>query len=180
MPARHRRSSDPITLNWHPSRVVTHLGDTVTVVLIDLALIVFCLVGGRRRLAVVVASVSAAGWAARLGIRDLTGRPRPTDALWPETGFSFPSGHTTNSAITAGLAVIVLWSWSRPPARVAVLVVSILYAAGVGFSRVAGGVHWPSDVPGGLLLAAGLLCVAMAIRPGHDRRTPRCRDDACP
>ena len=42
-------------------QVVTHLGDTVAVVLVDMVLVGLCLVGDRRRLAVVVASVAAAG-----------------------------------------------------------------------------------------------------------------------
>jgi undecaprenyl-diphosphatase len=151
-------------------RVVTHLGDTITVVVIELALVGLCAIGGRRRTAIFVAVVGFAAWAARIGIRDLTSRPRPVDALWPETGFSFPSGHTTNAAVAAGLAVIVLWPISRPPTRAAVLAVAMAYAVSVGFSRAAGGVHWPSDVLGGLLLASGVLCMAIAVRPDDPPR----------
>jgi membrane-associated phospholipid phosphatase len=161
-------------------RVVTHLGDTITVVLVDLALVGLCLVGGRRRLAVLVAVVGVAGWAARIAIRDLVARPRPTDTLWPETGLSFPSGHTTNATIAVGLAVIVLWSISRPRVRAVVLVITIAYAGGVGFSRIAGGVHWPSDVLGGFLLAVGILSAAMAVRPGGAGAGQRRGDDISP
>ena len=161
-------------------QVVTHLGDTITVVLVDLALVGLCVIGGRRRLAVLVAVVGVAGWAARIAIRDLVSRPRPTDALWPETGFSFPSGHTTNAAIAVGLAVIVLWSISRPLVRAAVVIVTTAYAGGVGFSRVAGAVHWPSDVLGGLLLAVGVLSAAMAVRPGRAEAGPQRSDDISP
>jgi undecaprenyl-diphosphatase len=170
--------------------VATHLGDTITVTLIDVTLIVVCVLGGRRGLAVFVAIVGVAGWAARVGIRDLVDRPRPADALWPETGFSFPSGHAANSAIAAGLAVIVLWPMSRRLARAALLFTALAYALVVGLSRVAGGVHWPSDVVAGLLLAASVLLAASATyvpRTGNastpeNRRPPGTASDsaACP
>jgi undecaprenyl-diphosphatase len=90
--------------------------------------------------------------------------------------FSFPSGHSTNAAVAVGLAVFVLWPISRPQARIAELTVAIACAIVVGFSRVAGGVHWPSDVVGGLLLAVGVLCTAIAFRPSGsppgDRGSP--------
>jgi membrane-associated phospholipid phosphatase len=161
--------------------VVTHLGDTVVVALIDAALVALCLARGRRRLARFVALVSVAGWAMRIGVRELTARPRPADALWHEQTYSFPSGHTTNSAIAAALAMIVLLPSLRRLARVAVATAAVVCALAVGLSRVVGGVHWPSDVLGGLLFAVGFVSLAAAVFPwpgpsaaaaGPCRRTP--------
>jgi membrane-associated phospholipid phosphatase len=145
--------------------VVTHLGDTVGVFLIDAALVALCVARGRRRLALFVALTGLAGWAARIAVRELVARPRPGDALWSERTFSFPSGHTTNAAIAAGLVMIVLLPSLGRLARVAVATVAVVGALAVGFSRVAGGVHWPSDVLGGLLFAVGFVCLAAAVFP---------------
>jgi membrane-associated phospholipid phosphatase len=144
---------------------VTHLGDTIVVALIDAALVALCLARGSRRLALFVALVSVAGWAARIAIRELVARPRPSDGLWTERTFSFPSGHTTNSAIAAGLVLIVLLPSLRRLARAAVTAAAVAVALAVGFSRIAGGVHWPSDVLGGLLFAVGFVSLVAAVFP---------------
>jgi membrane-associated phospholipid phosphatase len=141
---------------------VTHLGDTLTITLVDLALFGVCLAQRRRRQALFVAVVALAGWAIRILVRDLIARPRPMDPLWPATGFAFPSGHATNTTLAAALVVVVFWPRLRTAGRCALLAASAACAVAVGFSRVVGGVHWPSDVIGGLLLAGGLLCVVAA------------------
>jgi undecaprenyl-diphosphatase len=149
---------------------VTHLGDTlVVVVLVDAVLVVLCLARNRRRLALFVAVVSVAGWAARAGVRELVARPRPPDPLWSEVSFSFPSGHTTNSAIAAILVMIVLLPSLRPAARAALATLAVAVALAVGCSRVVGGVHWPSDVLGGILFAVGFVSLAAAVLPGPAR-----------
>jgi membrane-associated phospholipid phosphatase len=154
--------------------VVTHLGDTVVIALIDAALVALCVARGRRRLALFVALVGVAGWVARIAVRELVARPRPSDALWSERTFSFPSGHTSNSAIAAGLTMIVLLPSLRRLARVAVATAAVVCALVVGLSRVAGGVHWPSDVLGGLLFAVGFVSLAAAVFPwpATDPRPP--------
>jgi undecaprenyl-diphosphatase len=187
-------ATDPTTavarldLAWHDSvrahalrhptwlsamKAVTHLGDTIVLAAIDAALVGLCLARGRRRLALFVGLVAVLGWAARIVARGLVARPRPTDALWPADGFSFPSGHTTNVAITAGLAMIVLLPSLGPLARTAVATVAAVSALAVGFTRVASGVHWPSDVLGGLLFAVAVLGLAAAAfpRPARDPAT---------
>jgi undecaprenyl-diphosphatase len=106
--------------------------------------------------------------------KDLTDRPRPpvTDAALhaliavPPNG-SFPSGH----AMLAAAVAAALW-WSCRPASIALGAFAIVIA----FSRVWLGVHYPTDVIGGLVLGAvlGLLC-AIATRtasePPRERRS---------
>ncbi len=92
------------------------------------------------------------------------GRPRPSSAHWAvaATGFSFPSGHSFSSAVCAGLLALAIArrrpSWART-ARAA----AVLYAVAVGLSRVYVGVHWPLDVVGSWLLAAGWLAAGSAV-----------------
>jgi len=69
---------------------------------------------------------------------------------------SFPSGHTT---IAFSLAFTLLLSFPGPR-RIPIGVAAIVLASLVGFSRIYRGVHWPTDVMGGI--AVGWLASLVA------------------
>lgn len=97
------------------------------------------------------------------------GRLRPSSVLWATSanGFSFPSGHSFSSAVCAGLLVLAV-ARRRPPWTGRVAVVAAVYAVAVGLSRVYLGVHWPLDVLGSWLLAAGWLAAGYAVLAAVD------------
>ncbi|MFF4759504.1 phosphatase PAP2 family protein [Streptomyces sp. NPDC001292] len=104
----------------------------------------------------------AAGQAVRYGLMELVARPRPPRQDWAThaSGWSFPSGHATTSALTAGLMILALTV--RPPrGRTAVCLVIGCWGALVGLTRVYLGVHWFTDVVGGWLFATGWLGVCL-------------------
>ncbi|MFF4801193.1 phosphatase PAP2 family protein [Streptomyces sp. NPDC001351] len=113
----------------------------------------------RLRTAVVLLVVLVAGQLVRTGLMELLARARPAPADWAThaSGFSFPSGHATSSALTAGL---LCWATTRR-ARVdlarTTCTLAVCWAAAVGLTRVYLGVHWASDVIGGWLLAVAWL-----------------------
>ena len=85
-------------------------------------------------------------------------RPRPELLLEPLSGFSFPSGHTA-AAFAFCLALGVLAGREQlPRGRIIWLAIAALPAITVGISRIYLGVHWPTDVIAGMLLAS--LCCA--------------------
>jgi undecaprenyl-diphosphatase len=132
---------------------VTRLGDTLVVAVVDVIAFVICLAMRRPRAAVFVAVAGLSVWGLRLAMSRAVGRPRPVDALWPAEGFSFPSGHTANSFAMGVIVVVTGWSVAGRRVRIALVCVAALAALAIGASRVAGGVHWPTDVLGGWLLA---------------------------
>jgi undecaprenyl-diphosphatase len=111
------------------------------------------------------AAAALSGWAlsglAKLAVH----RPRPDviPRLMHGAGwFSYPSGHSMLAPIIFGLGIIV-WAapWPSPALRRAALVLAALFALGIGFSRVYLGVHYPSDVLGGLLLGTAWSALAL-------------------
>jgi undecaprenyl-diphosphatase len=95
--------------------------------------------------------------------KDIIGRHRPplSDAVPPyEYSPSFPSGHTLNATVIAGVVGYLLWLRRHTiAARVASIAVPVLIAIEVGLTRVLLGAHWFTDVLAGWLLGAAWLAL---------------------
>ncbi|WP_204912521.1 phosphatase PAP2 family protein [Microlunatus spumicola] len=97
--------------------------------------------------------------------KDIIGRSRPplSEAVPPfEYSPSFPSGHTLNATVIAGVVGYLLWLHRRTVvARVACVVVPVVIAVVVGLSRVLLGAHWFTDVVAAWLLGAAWLALVV-------------------
>ncbi len=114
---------------------------------------------GARTLAGWTAAQALLGWVAESAAKAAVGRPRPTfpDPVSHAAGWAFPSGHAMASAITAATLTALLWPRANRSGRITACALAGTVVALVGFTRIALGVHWPSDVLGGWLLAAAML-----------------------
>lgn len=100
-------------------------------------------------------------------------RPRPSQLSFAQPleshrESSFPSGHTTLAFCTATSVLLVSRRQKLSPA---VGPIAIVWATGVGWSRIYRGVHWPSDVLAGAFLGsfvAILVCAALESRKSPD------------
>lgn len=96
-------------------------------------------------------------------------RPALDVAIGTASGASYPSGHTANATVLyVGLLVVALATgWGRRrDARLAALAGGIV--AAVGVSRIYLGLHWLTDVIGGVLLAGlwmGGVVTVLGARP---------------
>lgn len=108
-------------------------------------------------------------WAGAIGLynlaKQIVGRPRPPAVLWltHAGGFSFPSGHATQSLATFAALLLVALLW-LPRLRPAGWAIVLILAAGVGWSRVYLGVHWATDVLAGWCAAAAWLALVGWLR----------------
>jgi undecaprenyl-diphosphatase len=79
-------------------------------------------------------------------------------------GLGFPSGHAFGAALLYGaIAIIAPQVVADRLASRAIQVFSVALMTLIALSRVRLGVHWPSDVVGGLLFGLGAVCLLQAV-----------------
>jgi undecaprenyl-diphosphatase len=83
----------------------------------------------------------------------------------PPVTLSFPSGHAWATLLLTALLGLILWRTisRRWPVRSMILAAVVALTLIVGASRVYLGVHWPTDVVGGWILAVFSLVLAGAL-----------------
>lgn len=98
-------------------------------------------------------------------IKQLVARPRPTQQLIPDTGFSFPSGHTFCTAILMFSLLLLVWPYLRDQeSQLVAILVGFAWIALVASSRVYFRDHYVTDVLASILLASGYWLVLNAYR----------------
>lgn len=168
------------TLNEQLVTWFTHLGGTVGMTIIAVTVTAYLFWRWRSRSSLILMMVAVAGSLTFTTVgKRVVGRARPplNLAVPPfEYAFSFPSGHTLNSTVIAGMTAYLVWCrarswWTRTIAGVAAAVWSIT----MGLSRVFLGHHWLTDVVFAWLL--GLAWLALLITAHrlflHVRRAQR-------
>jgi undecaprenyl-diphosphatase len=129
------------------------------------ALLALGLLSRRRFRLALFTFVAVAGGSLLDGIaKTAAGRQRPVldHPVAHAAGLSFPSGHALGSLVGAGTILLVLLPVMGRRTRRAAIIAAAVIVAAVGFSRVALGVHYVSDVVGGWVLGAAWLLVVTA------------------
>ena len=130
---------------------ITHLGDGGW---LWIAIGVLLLLFKKTRIAgfSVLISLAINALFTNVTLKDLIARPRPfhvSDQILPliplPSSYSFPSGHTSGS-LTAAFAL-----YKTTPKEYGIP--AVILAALIGLSRIYVGVHYPTDVLGGLAVA---------------------------
>jgi undecaprenyl-diphosphatase len=144
---------------WLPlaMRDLTALGGETVLTLAMTLVTGFLLVSRRHLTAGLLVAGAMSGSIAVAIIKTAVGRPRPTliDHLTQVASYSFPSGHSANSAVIyLTLALTVSQVIPGVAARRYVIGAAALIVILIGISRVYLGVHWPSDVLAGWCFGA--------------------------
>jgi membrane-associated phospholipid phosphatase len=110
-------------------------------------------------------------WAVNPVLKELFARPRPD--LWPApmavSEYSFPSGHAVDTAALVGAIVMLSWATS---ARWLVVSLGAALLVVVAFDQLALGVHYPSDLVAGWLLAGAWTALVWSLRPAPPPSDP--------
>jgi undecaprenyl-diphosphatase len=135
-------------------KVVTHLGGVAFIILLGVLCFMFCKIN-RWFITFDLIGCTIINQA----IKHIVKRPRPNVLrLVEENGYSFPSGHSMISIAFYGLVIYLIYKnvknkylkWSL------ITLLSLLILT-IGFSRIYVGVHYFTDVAGGLLLGLAFL-----------------------
>ncbi len=144
---------------------LSSLGGLLVMGPIALAVALLLLVTGKRHEALWLFLTVGVGRLIVEGGKDLIHRPRPpiADRLEHVTSWSFPSSHSAGTMMTGvAIALAARGGWAG-------LLVALLAAATIGWTRAALGVHWPSDVLAGW--GFGLAWVGVCWRYGGPMRS---------
>jgi len=146
--------------------LITHLGRWLVLTPLAVAVALFLVFKRRMRAALLLIIVFGGRMLVELQ-KMVVDRDRPGASPWLEAqqSASFPSGHAANATIT--LVAIAMLLPLRQSHRALAVGIALALALQVGWSRVALGAHWPSDVIGGW--AFGLLWVGICMRLASDR-----------
>ena len=119
---------------------------------------------GHVRLAVFLVVTTLGGGLLDTIVKEAVGRARPSlvDPVATAHGKSFPSGHAMSSTVVYGALLMVFLPVIGRRYRPVVLGGAVLLVAAIGFSRLALGVHFISDVLGGFVLGLAWLAASAA------------------
>ena len=145
-----------------------------TPVLIALAVLLFW----RRqpRLALFVAVTAIGSFLLNNLVKRLVDRARPVlpQPVSVAHGFGFPSGHAQAAVVGYGILLVIFVPMLHGALRIVAACGAVLMIVAIGFSRIALGVHYLSDVLAGYVLGAAWLA-AMVAAFGVARVKPRQR-----
>jgi len=155
-------SSEPLL---RLAQATTLLGEPLLVSLTAAAMSVWLWWRGHRRLALLVIASRVGANVLSTGLKAAVDRARPVfdEPVATALGAAFPSGHALAAAAFWTTTAVVVARFRGHLA--ALLAAAVAIALVVGVSRVLLGVHYPTDVLGGLLLGVGwtAVCTAVAV-----------------
>lgn len=161
----------------HVMLVATSLAATFEVILISLAVVI--LLRLRRHHAALagflcmVTGSNIALFLIKRGVERM--RPPLFVQAYEETGYSFPSGHTMNAVVIYGFLAYMAWHMAPQKWHTPLAVLCALIAFAVGCSRLYLGVHYLSDVVGGVALGGVFLLIGIGIARRDLRKKSRSR-----
>ena len=147
-----------------PMKAITFLGSGLWLFALVGVVAVALFARRRPRLGAFIIATAALGGIIDSVVKAWVGRPRPvfSHPILVEPGKSFPSGHAMSSTVVYGAIALIVLPLVPRRARAVPVVVAVLLVLAIGFTRLALGAHYVTDVLGGYVLGAAWLSLSTA------------------
>ncbi|MFC6177552.1 phosphatase PAP2 family protein [Companilactobacillus huachuanensis] len=140
-------------------RIITSIGDTYATIVVTAIIFLLLIVKKYHYAAIYLVLNKVVISGINSIIKTIIDRPRPSHHHYVSAGgYSFPSGHSASSfALYISILIISLYIFKKISIKILISTICIAMVLLIGYSRIFLGVHYPSDVLGGYLLAATIL-----------------------
>jgi undecaprenyl-diphosphatase len=150
------------------AQVISFVFDTTALVVLSVVLAVLLIVLHRRRFSLLLLVAMAGDALLVTFFKTVIMSPRPFNGIIVESGYSFPSGHTTSCVVFFGVLTYFVWKhWSSFKIKAAMAGVYISLTVVVAFDRIYLNAHWFSDIIGAVLLGAFWLTLCIFLFKNH-------------
>ena len=145
-------------------KAVTYSGSSLVWIVVLSLVGLWLLYRHRYRLAAFLTVTAVGSSLLNEAIKAAVGRARPVlvNPIATAAGKSFPSGHTQAAMVGYGILVLFVWPVAARRWRFSLVAMTSLMVLLVGFSRIALGVHYLSDVIGGIVIGSAWLLAMTA------------------
>ncbi len=142
--------------------IFTFAGSTYFIVILNIAIFLYVILKKKYIYSLFLANSLTSVLSNNI-IKVIVQRPRPDVLrLVSETGYSYPSGHTMIAVLFYGTIIYFLYK-NKVKGRHIITILLVLLILCVGLSRIYLGVHYASDIIGGLLLGTSLILLTTTI-----------------
>ena len=143
-------------------KILTSLGSALVVII--LTIVLFMAIKNKRIAVSIVINLIVITILNNL-LKIIFLRPRPNvNNLILESGYSFPSGHSSTSMAFYGYLIYLIYKYvNNKKIKISLIIFLSLVIVAIGLSRIYLGVHYASVVLGGFLLAIVYLIIFITI-----------------
>jgi len=137
------------------AQTISVIFDTTVLIVLSFALAILLIAFHYRRYGLLLLGTTAGDALLVTFFKTIIMSPRPLNGIIVETGYSFPSGHTTSCVVFFGVLTYFAWKqWSSTKIKALTGGLYLSVTAVVAFDRIYLNVHWFSDIIGSVFLGA--------------------------
>lgn len=146
------------------AEIIGYIFEPINSIIIILIISVVISLKGLKKDSVFLALTGSAAGIFIYTFKELINRTRPLNQVVQETGFSFPSGHSTIAVILFGFLIYLSLKYVKSSRKMLLIIFSLIFILLIGFSRLYINVHWLSDILGGYALGLFLLMIGLILK----------------